>query len=190
MMFGEYTSMSLIYAATPDFCPRPIACGSYEATPDVHFFLCDFHDMTDELPDLHVFPAKLAELHRTGKSPDGRFGFSCTTFHGKTSIDHGWSKTWEEYFTRTTKVLFEMEQEAQGANQEILDLTIPFFAKVVPRLLRPLETDGRKIELALIHGDLWHGNASMDSDSELPLLYDAACFYAHNECKSCPFEIL
>lgn len=139
--------------------------------------------MTDELPDIETFPAQMAELHRTGTSPDGRFGFFVTTYHGNTPIEHGWSDSWEEYFTKTTRVLLKMEQEAQGPNEEILELSKPFFENVVPRLLRPLETDGRSIQPALIHGDLWHGNATMDGDTDEPIIFDAACFYAHNECE-------
>jgi protein-ribulosamine 3-kinase len=175
--------MSTIYATTPEFIPRPIAWGSYATIPDVHFFLCDFHDMTDELPDLQTFPAKLAELHRKSVSPDGKYGFPVTTYHGNTPIHHGWSDSWEEYFTRTTRALFLLEREAQGANAEIDALIEPFFAKVVPRLLRPLETGGRTIKPSLVHGDLWHGNATMDGDTDLPIIFDAACFYAHNECE-------
>lgn len=175
--------MSLIYEAKPDFVPRPIAWGTYTTIPDTHFFLCDFHDMTDELPDLHTFPAMLAELHRNGTSPNSQFGFPVKTYHGNTPIDHGWSKTWEEYFTRTTSVLLRLEQESQGPNQELLDMADALLNKVVPRLLRPLETGGRSIKPCLIHGDLWYGNATMDGDSGLPIIFDAASFYAHNECK-------
>jgi fructosamine-3-kinase len=181
MMSGEYAAMCLIHQTVPDLVPLPIAWGTYATIPEVHFFLCDFHDMTDELPDLTSFPAKMAELHREATSPNGMYGFSTTTFHGNTPLDHGWAATWEEYFTTRTKKLIQMEQEAQGQCDEILELAEPFFAKVVPRLLRPLETGGRRIRPSLVHGDLWHGNASVDSDTERPIIFDAACFYAHNE---------
>ena len=63
-------------------------------------------------------------------------------------------------------------------------MATPFFDKVVPRLLRPLETGGRSIRPSLIHGDLWHGNAETDAETGEPVIFDAASFYAHNECKS------
>jgi len=154
--------------------------------PDIHFYLCHFHDITDDLPNLQTFPAMLAELHRAGTSPNGQFGFDNATYHGNIPIEHGWSSTWEAYFTRTTRELLRLEQQAQGPNQQLIELAGPFLEKVVPRLLRPLETGGRSIKPCLIHGDLWYGNASMDGDSEMPIIFDAASFYAHNECK--PFE--
>ena len=183
MMSGEFVAMSAIYNAVPDLAPRPIAWGTYESIADVHFFLCDFHEMTDALPDMRTFPTKMAELHKSGNSPNGKFGFPVTTYHGNTAIQHGWSETWEEYFTVTTKRLFELEQIAQGPNEDIRSLTEPFFAKVVPRLLRPLENGGRSIKPCLIHGDLWHGNATMDAESDRPIIFDAASSYAHNECR-------
>lgn len=183
MVSSEYHCMNKIQAVVRDLVPKTIAWGSYANIPDVHFFLADFRPMTNELPDNRSFPAKMAELHRSATSPDGKFGFDVTTFHGETPIEHGWSDTWEDYFARTTKVLFELEQEAQGPNQEIRKLMVPFFSKVVPRLLRPLETGGRSIRPSLIHGDLWHGNASTDSETGRPIIFDAASFYAHNECR-------
>lgn len=184
MMSGEFKSMTTIHEVAPALVPRPIAWGSYDSIEDVHFFLCEFRNMTEQLPDIETFPANMAELHRNGTSPDGRFGFYVTTYHGQTPIEHGWSDTWEDYFTRTTRVLLNLEQEAQGHNEQILKLADAFFDKVVPRLLRPLHTGGRNIRPALIHGDLWHGNASMDADTDEPVIFDAACFYAHNECQS------
>ncbi|KAI1264596.1 Fructosamine kinase-domain-containing protein [Xylariaceae sp. FL1019] len=181
MMSSEFLCMTRIHNIMSDFVPAPLAWGTYSTIPDVHFLLCDFRSMTDDLPDLETFPAKMADLHRAGVSPNGKFGFDVTTFHGNTPIEHGWSDTWEEYFTRTTRTLFELEQESQGPSEEIRALMVPFFEKVIPRLLRPLETGGRSIQPSLIHGDLWHGNASMDSNTDMPVIFDAASFYAHNE---------
>ena len=55
--------------------------------------------------------------------------------------------------------------------------------KVIPRLLRPLETGGRQIRPVLVHSDLWDGNASTNRLSGMPVVFDAACIYGHNERK-------
>ncbi|CRK26502.1 hypothetical protein BN1708_004230, partial [Verticillium longisporum] len=75
---------------------------------------------------------------------------------------------------------------AQGPNQDILGLMEPFFSNVIPRLLRPLETDGRSITPSLIHGDLWHGNVATDADTQEPVIFDAASSHAHNESSGKP----
>jgi protein-ribulosamine 3-kinase len=56
--------------------------------------------------------------------------------------------------------------------------------KVIPRLLRPLEIDGRKLLPRLVHGDLWDGNTSVDVAMDLPVIFDACSSYAHNECEA------
>jgi hypothetical protein len=55
--------------------------------------------------------------------------------------------------------------------------------KVIPRLLRPLETDGNQIQPCLVHGDLWDGNTSVDGATGKPLIFDACSSYAHHECE-------
>jgi hypothetical protein len=57
------------------------------------------------------------------------------------------------------------------------------FDKVIPRLLRPLESNGRKVEPSLVHGDLWYGNAAVIDETGDPIVFDPSSFWAHNECK-------
>ncbi|KAM0287281.1 hypothetical protein ACHAQH_000595 [Verticillium albo-atrum] len=178
---GEHRSMTAIHAVMPSLVPKPVAWGSYEEQPDVHFFLCEFRAMSEGVPSIESFPRRMAQLHQSATSPDGRFGFFEPTCHGHTPIDHGWHETWEGYFASTTRRLLQMEQDVQGPNQGIPDLAEPFFSKVIPRLLRPLETDGWSIRPSLIHGDLWHGNTATDANTQEPIIFDAASSYAHNE---------
>ena len=67
-------------------------------------------------------------------------------------------------------------------SKELGDLSPDLFEKVIPRLLRPLETDGNSITPVLVHGDLWCGNAAVDRETDAPLIFDPSSFYAHNEC--------
>ncbi|KAI1393275.1 Fructosamine kinase-domain-containing protein [Hypoxylon trugodes] len=184
MTSSEFQCMTKLRAVMPDLVPEPIAWGSYAAIPNVHFLLCEFRRMSGNVPPPEILAKKIVELHRTSDH-DGdkkeRFGSNVPTFHGNARVEHGWSDTWEEYFARTTRVLFDLEQDAQGPNDEIEQMIAPFFEKVIPRLLRPLETGGRSIQPSLIHGDLWHGNAETDAETGLPIIFDAASYYAHNE---------
>ena len=75
-------------------------------------------------------------------------------------------------------------EELQGPDKKLRDLFGQTMDKVVPRLLRPLESGGRQIKPSLVHGDLYSGNVSIDAEDGRPMLYDAACLYAHNECKA------
>lgn len=155
MMSGEFASMTEIHKAVPSFAPLPLGWGTYASNADIYFFLCSFHEMAADLPDVQGFTARVAEMHREGKSPTGKYGFSCTTFQGNLPRDNRWMDTWEEFFVNGMKRMLALEAEAQGASQELNELCGAVYEKVIPRLLRPLETGGRTIEPSLEHGGLW-----------------------------------
>jgi Fructosamine kinase len=100
----------------------------------------------------------LAQLHRDSVSPEGKFGFHTQTYNGNIPQDVRWTDTWEECFVNGTKMDFELEREARGASENLDALIGPLFEKVIPRLLRPLETGCRKLKPCFVHGDLWYGN--------------------------------
>jgi protein-ribulosamine 3-kinase len=69
MMEGEFNSMSAIYGLIPSFVPKPQAWGKFKlATPETYFFLCDFVEMSNDMPDPVAFCARVAELHRISVS--------------------------------------------------------------------------------------------------------------------------
>lgn len=80
--------------------------------------------------------------------------------------------------------MLELNFAAGGPNKELKDLMPGMFGKVIPRLLRPLESGGRSITPSLVHGDLWCGNAAVDLENDIPLVFDPCCFWAHNECNT------
>ena len=183
MFLGETASMTAIYKATSHFAPLPIACGTYSLDTNIYFFLCVFHEMAvGELPDMESFCASVATLHKNGKSPTGKYGFAMCTFQGNLPQDNSWTDTWEEFYIQGLTRMFQLEEKTQGLSAELKELGIPLYEKVIPRLLRPLETGGRSIEPVLVHGDLWCGNASTDLANDTPIVFDACSFYAHNEC--------
>jgi len=67
-------------------------------------------------------------------------------------------------------------------------LSAEIMTKVVPRLLRPMETGGNKIKPVLLHGDMWHGNVSVDTKTRKPILYDAGCLFGHHEFEAAPWR--
>lgn len=183
MLHGEFESMKTIYTVLPDFVPRPIAWGTYQTIPDTHFFLCEYREMLDHLPDPYKFTENLAELHQSSQSPSGKFGFHITTYSGNLPQMTDWEESWEVFFTKNFRLALNHELNAKGPDPEF-DVLIPaIFDKVIPRLLRPLETEGRSVKPSLVHGDLWYANSGIDEDTDASLVFDACCFYAHNECK-------
>lgn len=171
--------MLALNAAIPQNTARPIAYGTYASDTKLHYLLMEYQDMTDLNPTfdlLHV----LVYLHRNTSSPNGRFGMDLPTYANQ-HVD--WTDTWEDFFVKLLRRYMEAENRTHGVNPEMARLAEMLFAKVIPRLIRPLESGGRRIQPCLVHGDLWEGNTSMRKDPYVPVIFDAIALYGHNECK-------
>jgi protein-ribulosamine 3-kinase len=186
MASSEYEGMKALYAVMPELVIEPISWGSYDDEPDTYFFICRFHEMSDDIPDVSDFPALLAEMHRRGVSKMGTFGFPLTTYGGRNPHYFPPSRTWEECFSGGLENTFNMEERTQGETEEMTQLRETIMTKIIPRLLRPLETEGRTLTPRLLHGDIWDGNASVDVNTGQPVIFDPTPLYAHNECR--PFH--
>lgn len=181
--------MKLINKTVPAFSPKPLAWGKCKDS-NRHFILFSFHTLHKGLPAIPRFTHAVAQLHTLGldanpdANPTGKFGFHLTTYNGTLAQDNTWTDTWEEFYIRGMQQMLRLEKEARGPSDELERLEGPFLEKVIPRLLRPMETGGRHVKPVLIHGDLWLGNVSIKDDgSEDPLMFDASAFWGHNECK-------
>ena len=181
MVFGEFVSMKTLHDTLPRLVPTPVAWGSYALNANVHFFLCGFVDMTDDIPNIDSMARSLAELHKNGLSPNGKYGFSVPTCQGTIPQYTDWTDSWEDFFSRSFRLVMENEEISQGPDPEVQRLCDAMLKKVIPRLLRPLETGGRHIQPRLVHGDIWDGNVSTDINTDAPIIFDATCIYAHNE---------
>ncbi|KAH8589977.1 NADP-dependent oxidoreductase domain-containing protein [Bisporella sp. PMI_857] len=178
---GEFEATSSIHLIAPDFTPRPITYGSFKSIADSHYYICKFYELAEELPEASDFCSKLAGLHSQSKSPNGKFGFHVVTYNGDLPQENGYADTWEEFFINGFKHMLNLNIERGGPWKEMEELKSDMISKVITRLLRPLETGGRSIKPSLVHGDLWCGNAAVDTQTDRPLIYDPASFYAHNE---------
>lgn len=128
----------------------------------------------------------VAKFHELGVSKTGEFGFPITMYGGRNPQTFPLSKTWEECFSKGLDNLFNTEEKTHGPDDEMRQLRQETMTKVIPRLLRPLETEGRTLTPTLVHGDLWDGNASLDVTTGQPMFFDATPLYAHNECQLVP----
>lgn len=183
MVESEFESMTAIFAVCPNFAPRPITWGSYTTVPDTHFFLCEFRDLLEDMPDPKSFTLSLNQLHSTSVSPNGKFGFHLPTYSGNLPQGTEWEASWEVFFTKNFQTALKHEIAAKGRDPEIDRLAPIIIDRVIPRLLRPLESNGRRVKPSLVHGDLWYANSGVENGTGKPLVFDACCFYAHNECE-------
>ena len=158
MMFGEYTSVTEIHSLIPGLVPAPHCWGKYIAgSPDTYFFLSDFIDMDTSAPDPAQFTARVAELHRKSKSPNGMFGFEVTTCDGKLPHTVAWEKSWATFFGKLLRGVLKLDTEANEVWPELEAAAEQVITGVIPRLLGILQSDGRELKPSLIHGDYWEG---------------------------------
>ncbi|KAF5600808.1 hypothetical protein FPANT_2037 [Fusarium pseudoanthophilum] len=64
------------------FVPNPIAWGTYETIPHTHFFLCEFREMTEDMPGPDEFASLFSKMHQKSVSPTGKLSFHNTTYAG------------------------------------------------------------------------------------------------------------
>ncbi|KAF8853504.1 hypothetical protein BDZ45DRAFT_748506 [Acephala macrosclerotiorum] len=98
------------------------------------------------------------------------YGFPVPTFMGKMPQYTTWTDSWEEFFTNAMRKLMSVIEGQEDPDPEFRQLFETVLEKVVPRLLRPLETGGRHIRPRLVHGDLYSGNVSVETATGAPIL--------------------
>lgn len=125
LMLGCYESEEQVYAYLPNNVPKPVAHGSYKSDPDVHFFMAEFYEMTDDPPDIRQLSILIAQLHRDsmGKSPTGKYGYHVATYLGNIANDNTWTDTWEEFFTVAMRRMLMLEDKSHGKDPELTGRT-------------------------------------------------------------------
>lgn len=182
MMEGEFNAMAELYKTMPSFVPRPHRRGKFSlSSPETYFFLCDFIDMSNKLPDPKRFCSRLAELHRASESPTGKFGFHVPTCHGRFPQFVEWDSSWTFFFTKLLDDVLSRDIHNNGPWLALEKVSQRTLTHVIPRLIGALESEGRSVKPSLIHGDLWEGNIGTEFETGEIYIFDAGAYYAHNE---------
>lgn len=79
--------------------------------------------------------------------------------------------------------MLEEEERSHGADEELNQLKAALFEKVIPRLLRPMETGGNRIEPSLCHSVVRPGNVKPGAKTGEVIMFDSCAFWGHHECK-------
>lgn len=159
MVEGEYESMSELYRVVPELVPKPLGWGTYETSPDTHFFLCEFVNIEYGAYPVVDFCALIADMHKRSKAfAPQQFGFKVSTCNGTVVQKNDWCDSWEEFYITKLQHLFDQEESLRGPCPEYERLKKILFEKVCPRLLRPLETGDNTLSPVLTHG---YASASM-----------------------------
>ncbi|KIY01778.1 uncharacterized protein Z520_01916 [Fonsecaea multimorphosa CBS 102226] len=155
--------MRITYILQADFIPESAVWGSYQSSPDTHFF----HDCPN--------------CTKSSKVSEWQFQISHHNLQWQpTAVERLGGQLgdilYEEHVVGTRPGL-----KVRAPDPYLDTLTPTLIEKAIPRLLRPPESEDRSVKPSLVHGDLWYANSGVDADTGYPLVFDACCFYGHNE---------
>ncbi|KAH8878774.1 hypothetical protein GQ53DRAFT_857582 [Thozetella sp. PMI_491] len=108
-------------------------------------------------PESVIFTARLAELYKSSVFLTSKFGFHMKPM-ARPIVD-SWGKIGILQLLGHLLDLDGEKNEPWPEFDHIKDLTK---IRVIPRLLRPLQSNGRTIKPCLVHDDLWDGNLATD----------------------------
>ncbi|KAL9015314.1 MAG: hypothetical protein Q9173_000112 [Seirophora scorigena] len=183
MSEGQFEADKAIHAVSNSFCPRPYAWGQYRVSEvPTYFLLAEFREIGQQPPDAIRFTSQLADFHKKSVSPTGKFGFHITTCHGKAAqLTDLWEDSWESLYRKQLGHTFEADKQKHPDWPEFEFRKKIVLDKCIPRLLGPLQSEGRNIKPCLVHGNIWDQNTATDMETGEPFVFDGSAFYAHNE---------
>ena len=116
MMEGEYWAMTELFKIINCAIARPIARGRFQREhPPTYFLLCEFIDMSKQMPDPDRLCALIVDLHRNSVSPTGKFGFHVRTCQGRTpQATANWESSWTKFFSNLMEHILSEDLRING----------------------------------------------------------------------------
>ncbi|KAH6604302.1 hypothetical protein Trco_007748 [Trichoderma cornu-damae] len=110
-LMGEFESTSAIHKIVPEFCPKPIRWGTFKNNANSHFYIYKFYNFIKGVPKPSSFCKKLAQLHSSHSSPEGKFRFHCTTYNSNLLQDNNY-----------LRYVLKIHEDQAGRNLELNEL--------------------------------------------------------------------
>jgi protein-ribulosamine 3-kinase len=169
MFEAEATGLAEIAATATIHVPLPVCRGSNQ---DAAWLVLEYIEFGEAVADsMARLGEKLAALHRVTAK---KFGWTTDNTIGATPQINTQSRDWIEFW-RDCRLGYQLARAAdRGAPASLLKkgerLAHGFGALMKDTDVKP----------ALLHGDLWGGNAGFDR-AGAPVIFDPAVYYGHRE---------
>lgn len=155
------------FAAEADGLAALRATGMPAPTPHSHgviggraYLVLEYLDLTGR-KDFAALGRMLAAAHR---KPGPRFGWHRDNYIGATPQQNGWSDEWSEFW-----MAHRIRPQLELARRNGFHLALPEISVL----------KGHQPQPALLHGDLWSGNAGFTAEG--PVVFDPAVYYGDRE---------
>jgi fructosamine-3-kinase len=165
----EYEALRLLHDTQTLQVPEPVCSGD-------EFIVTRWIRFGSKSPDWQTaFGYGLALMHLARQS--SRYGFDRDNYLGASAQPNGWHESWLDFWRECRLGAQLAMWRQQAANSDEL-------LKLGERLLGRLDIylGAVRESGALLHGDLWSGNAAADHNGR-PVIYDPASYYGHHEAE-------
>lgn len=166
MFEAELTGLKEIYNSQTIRVPRPLCCGLAGKSS---YIAMEWLDLGGRGNTWDAMGKNLAAMHRI--SSDLGFGWHRANTIGETHQPNDWQESWLTFWRdQRLGYQFRLAKRRGGsfAQQELL-------LEALPELLA-----GHDPVPALVHGDLWSGNAAITT-AGVPVIFDPATYYGDRE---------
>ena len=195
MFKGEQTSLEAILATNTVQVPKPLALVTDPAT-DLSVILMDYiEDLGNLRNQQEKLGEQLAGLHRENyiklrRAEKARswikeqpvaveeYGFDAVTCCGQIPLENDWHSDWAQFYARN-RIDHQIKLVLESHNDRTCIEEWGKLQLKIDKLFLDKNDEPVKLYPALLHGDLWIGNAG--ETAEAPVVYDPASFYGHSE---------
>jgi fructosamine-3-kinase len=168
MFEAEAAGLAEMLASRSIHVPQPICWGTVENSAYLVLEWLEFGGRGGD-DAWAAMGRNLAAMHRT-TSPNG-FGWQLHNTIGSTPQPNPWTANWITFW-QTHRIGFQFQlANRRGGSFPKQDRLM----EAIPRLLT-----GHNPQPALVHGDLWSGNAAVTRAGE-PVIFDPATYYGDRE---------
>ena len=169
VLYSEYQSLKEIDTLCSGLYPKPLL---FHQENNHAVLIMSFYQLGSFDSASAVQAGKaLAEQHKLSNL---KFGWGSNNYIGLTPQPNHWRDNWVDFF-REQRLLPMLDRACQkGLSQNSVQAAHDVVANLDEFL-------GHQVIPALVHGDLWSGNLSMDTENRQPLFFDPAPYYGDRE---------
>ena len=136
------------------------------------YLVMDYHHL-ESLNGDNAAQAGLA-LAQQHKVTNEQFGWDSDNYIGLTPQSNRWASNWCSFFKEQRLLPILQRAQHRGLSKHNVQ-RVHNLIDVLEQIL------SHQVLPSLVHGDLWSGNASFDSQRQTPLFYDPAPYYGDRE---------